>query len=157
MLGDAVYFIQQKINRTVKSFNPFNRETVAGAVVNRRIRDEAEDVDAFEGVLEFVHHHAAQNVFGLVDAGRVYQDDLRVFAIEDALNTIAGGLRFGGDDGDFLADESVDKGGFARVGAAYDRNEARFKWHGYENCTPLRYGEESELGGRSRLRFQLPR
>jgi hypothetical protein len=78
----------------------------------------------------------------LVDARRIDQNDLRVFAIEDALNAIAGGLRFRRDDGDFLADESIDERGFARVGAADDCDETRLKWHGLTNCTPLRCGAE---------------
>jgi len=79
-----------------------------------------------------------------VDAGCVDQDDLGVFAIEDALNAIAGGLGFGRDDGDFLADEGVDERGFARVGAAYDCDETGLERHGRINCTP---SEGSEEGG----------
>ena len=126
----------------MKAFDPFDGEAIAGAVVNGSVGDEAEDVDAFEGVLEFVHHHAAQDVFGLVDAGRVYQDDLSVFAIQDALNAIAGGLGLGRDDGDFLADEGIDECGFARVGAAYDCDETGFEGHRLVNCTPLESREE---------------
>ena len=146
VFGDAVHFVQQKIDGAVEALNPLDGEAVAGTEVDRRVDDEAEDVDTFEGVLELVHHHAAENVFGLVDAGRVNQDDLGVFAIEDALNAIAGGLRLGRDDGDFLADESIDEGGFARVGATDDCDEAGFEGHGYKNCTPLGCGEEARRG-----------
>ena len=144
MLGDAVHFIQQQVHGTVKTLNPFDGEAVAGAVVDGRVGDEAEDVNAFEGVLEFVHHHAAEDVSGLVDAGRVYQDDLGVVAIQDALNAIAGGLGLGRDDGDFLADERIDERGFAGVGTPDDRDETGLEGHGCKNCTPLRCGEEGE-------------
>src|ERR1700733_2413006 len=147
MLGDAVHFIEQKIYRAVEALDPLDGEAVAGAVVNRCVGDEAEDVDAFQGVLQLVHHHAAEDVFGLVDAGSIYQDDLGVFAIEDALNAIAGGLRFRGDDGDFLADESIDECGFASVGAAYDCDETGLESHGLIDCTPLGDGEKAGGGG----------
>jgi hypothetical protein len=130
----------------VEAFDPFDGEAVAGAVVNGGLGDEAEDVYAFEGMLEFVHHHAAEDVFRLMDAGRVYQDDLSVFAIQDALDAVAGGLGFGGDDGDFLADEGIDERGFARVGAAYDCDETGFEGHGSANCTPLERREEDGRG-----------
>jgi hypothetical protein len=76
-----------------------------------------------------------------VNAGRIYEDDLGVVAIEDALNAVARGLRFRGNDGDFLADERVDEGGFAGIGAANDRDETGFEGHGRFNCTPFD-GEE---------------
>ena len=100
------------------------------AEVGGGVHDQAEDVDAFEGVLQFVHHHPAEDVFGAVDSGRIDQDDLRVFAIQNALDAIAGGLRLGRNDRDFLADEGVDQSGFSRVGAPDDRDEARFEGHG---------------------------
>ncbi len=107
-LGDAVDFIQKQVDWAVKALEPIEGEFIAAAEVGGGVGDEAEDVNAFEGVLEFVHHHAAEDVFWFVDAGRVYQDDLGVVAIEDALNPVARSLGFRGDDGDFLADESVD-------------------------------------------------
>jgi hypothetical protein len=78
-----------------------------------------------------------------VDAGRVYQNDLSVLAVEDALNAIPGGLGFGRDDGDFLADEGIDERRFAGVGTAYDCDETRFEGHGLANCTPLESREEA--------------
>jgi hypothetical protein len=45
-----------------------------------------------------------------------------------------------------LADKSIDERGFARVGAANNCDEARFECHGYRNCTPLRWDEESSVG-----------
>jgi len=77
-----------------------------------------------------------------VDSRRIDQNDLRVFAIEDALNAIAGGLRFRRDNGDFLADESIDERGLPRVGAAYDCDETRLECHESINCTPLGCGAE---------------
>src|ERR1700723_1600468 len=143
MLGDAVHFIQQKVDGAVEALNPLNGEAVARAVVNRCVGDQAEDVDAFQGVLQFVHHHAAEDVFWLVDARRVDQNNLRVFAVENALDAIASGLRFGGDDGDFLADEGFDERGFARVESAYDSDETGLECHGLVNCTLLGGGAEA--------------
>lgn len=150
LLGDAVHFIEQQVHRAVKALEPFDGEFIAAAEVDGSVGDEAEDVNAFESVLEFVHHHAAEDVFWFVDARSIYEDDLGVVAIEDALNAVAGGLGFGRDDGDFLADKSIDEGGFARVRAANDRYETGLEGHGQVNCTPLgdgaREAERQEAG-----------
>jgi len=68
---------------------------VACAELRRRVHDEREDIDALESLFELVHHLAAEHVLGLVNAGRVDEDHLRVVAIEDALDAVAGGLRLG--------------------------------------------------------------
>ena len=77
----------------------------------------------------FVHHLAAEDVLGLVDAGRIDQDDLRVVAIHDALDAIARGLRLGRNDRDLAADERVHQRGFAGVGTADDCDETGFERH----------------------------
>ena len=76
----------------------------------------------------FVHHLPAEDVFRLVNSGRIDEDDLRVVAIQDSLNAIARGLRLRRNDGDFAPDERVDKSGFAGVGAADNGDESRFEW-----------------------------
>ena len=100
-----------------------------GAEVHGRIGDQRKNIDAFERVLKLVHHLAAENVLGFVDSGRIDEDDLRVVAIQNSLNAVAGGLRLGRNDGDFASDESIDERGFAGVGAADDCDETGFKWH----------------------------
>ncbi len=125
----AVHFIQQQEDRAVEALDPVDGEFVAAADGDRSVDYQREHVDAFEGVLEFVHHLAAENVFGFVNAGRIDEDDLRVVAIQDSLDAIAGGLRLRGNDGYFAADELVDERRFACVGAAYYGDESRFEGH----------------------------
>ena len=64
-----------------------------------------------------------------MNAGRIDQDDLRVFAVQNSLDAIAGGLRLRRNDGDFAADQRVYERGFARVGAADDGDESGFERH----------------------------
>src|SRR5579884_3033939 len=78
----------------------------------------------------FVHHLAAECVFGFVNPRRVDEHDLRIVAIDNALNAIASGLRLGRDDGYFSPDQRVHQGGLAGVRAANDSDESRFECHG---------------------------
>ncbi len=71
-----------RIDGPVEAARPFDGEAVAGAEVHGRIDNQRENIDAFERVLKLVHHLAAEHVFGLVDSGRIDEDDLRVVAIQ---------------------------------------------------------------------------
>ena len=122
-LGDSVHFIQQQINGPVKAARPFDGESVAGAEVHGRISDQRENIDAFERVLELVHHLAAEDVLGLVDSGSIDENDLRIVAIQNSLNAIAGGLRLGRNDCDFASNESIDERRFPGVRTADDCDE----------------------------------
>src|ERR1700730_5986781 len=95
--------------------HPLDRESVACAELRRRVHDERENIDALEGLLEFVHHLAAEHVLGPVNARRVDEDDWRVVAIENALDAVAGRLRLGRDDRDLAPDNRVYERRFARV------------------------------------------
>ena len=88
------------------------------------VGDEQENVDAFEGRGDFAHHLLVQDGVGFVKARCIDEDDLAFGRIDDALNAVAGGLRLGGDDGDFLADEAIEQRGFSGVRAANDGDEA---------------------------------
>ena len=62
---------------------------------------------------------------GLVNAGRIDKDDLRCRMLalarrhlDHSGDAVAGGLRLGGDDGDFFAGEGVEQRAFAGVGPA---------------------------------------
>jgi hypothetical protein len=60
-------------------------------------------------MLGFVHHLAAENVFRLVNAGRIDENDLRIVAVDDSLDAVARGLRPRRNDRNFLADQRVDE------------------------------------------------
>jgi len=46
----------------------------------------------------------------LDDARGVGKHNLEVVAVDDTEDAVAGGLRLGGDDGDFLANQLIHKG-----------------------------------------------
>lgn len=94
------------------------------------VKDEEKDVDAFEGRGDFVHHLAPERGVSLVNSRRIDEDNLAAFLGNDALHTVACGLRPMRDDGDFLANETVEQRGFPRVGAADDGDKARARLGG---------------------------
>ncbi len=79
------------------------------------IHDEQENIDAFDGGGDFVHHLAAKRGIGGVQAWRIYEHDLAALLRDDTLNAISRGLRFGCDDGDLLSDQVVQQRGIARA------------------------------------------
>ena len=105
------------------------------------VDDEEDGVAALEGVEDLLHHAAVELSLGAVDAGGVDQDDLRgevagdaFFLLargdfEDALDAGACGLRLVRDDGKLLAEQRVEQGGLAGVGAADDGDEAGADGH----------------------------
>src|ERR1700722_9092102 len=128
-LGNSIDFIQQQIDGPMKTARPFDGEAVSGAEVHRSIGDQRKDINTFERVLKLVHHLAAENVLGFVDAGRIDQHDLRVVAIQNSLDAVAGSLRLGRNDGDLASNKSIYERGLTGVGAADNCHETRFKWH----------------------------
>src|SRR5690348_254323 len=69
-------------------------------------------------------HGALEAVLRIQESGGVEEDDLEIVAGEDAEDAVAGGLGFGADDAEFLADEAVEQGGFAGVRLATEGEEA---------------------------------
>ena len=53
----------------------------------------------------------------------VHENHLAFFGCLNPKNSIAGGLRLVADNGHFLSDQSIEKGGFTHVGAANEGNE----------------------------------
>ncbi len=88
------------------------------------VGDEKKQVNPFEGGGDFAHHLPIEHGFGVVNARSVDEDDLAFGAGDDALDAIAGGLRLGSDDGNFLADVMIQQRGFAGVWTADDGDEA---------------------------------
>src|SRR5690606_36709495 len=95
-----------------------------------------------------VHHAVHGTAVAGLEAGGVDKDELLVFAGENAVYAVAGGLRLARDDGDLAADQGIGQGGLAHVGAAHEGNEAAakrrahlFSWEtatGSDNCADLR-------------------
>jgi len=80
-------------------------------------------------VLKLVHHLAAEHILWLVNSRRIDEDDLRVVAIQNALNAVARGLRLWRNDCDFASHESIDESGLPGVRTPDDCDETGFKCH----------------------------
>src|ERR1700722_8735944 len=80
-----------------------------------RVHDQQDEIAAFQSLPHFDHHLAAERTIRLVDARSIDQDNLRrivTFAlrqVEDALDSVASGLRFWRDDGELFAHESIEQ------------------------------------------------
>ena len=127
-LRRKVNFVDEHKDGDVGGFQTFH-----GFFFNLFVGDvdhEKDEVGVDEGhVDELVHHlvHLVGRV--LDDAWGVAEDDLEVVAVDDAEDAVTRGLRFRGDDGDFLADELIHEGGLAHVRASYDVDISCFMTH----------------------------
>jgi len=91
------------------------------------VNNVQDNVDVFQtrtcGVVEFFGENVrdlGKNTWG------VDENDLTAFIMNNTLQGVAGGLWFGGGNGDFGADEGVQKGGFTHVRASHKNREADF-------------------------------
>ena len=98
--------------------------TVAWADLLIRGDGQADDVDVCVGVLDYLVEALAEQSARAVQAGRVDEDDLRILAVHQAADGVAGGLGLVSRDGDLLPHQRVGQGGLAGVGAADERHEA---------------------------------
>ena len=95
------------------------------------VHEDQDDIAGFDGFVDFLQHAAIELRAGLVDAGRIDEDDLRggigVLVrgnLDHAQDAITRGLRLGGDDGYLFAGEGVKKGAFADVRPADNGDES---------------------------------
>ena len=106
-LGDAIYFIECEDSFAFEAFGLFKEQLVGLRERVTGVEHQQKDVDTFEGGGDFAHHLAIQCGVAFVQAGRIDENDLAFGARDDALDAIAGGLRLGSDNGNFLANETV--------------------------------------------------
>ena len=128
LLGGKVDFVDEDEHGDVGGLEPLDGLFLYLLVGD--IDHEEDEVGVDEGhVDELVHHlvHLVGRV--LDDAGGVGEDDLEVVAVHDAQDAVACGLRFRRDDGDFLSNELIHKGGFAHIRAPYNVDIACFMCH----------------------------
>ena len=88
------------------------------------IDDEQDDIGIDQALPGGADHGAVKAAARGEDARRVEQADLAFPVGEDAEDAGARGLRLGAGDGQFVAQQAVEQGGFARVGRADDGGEA---------------------------------
>lgn len=97
---------------------------VTGANLLIRGDGQADDVDVGIGVFDDLVEALAEQSARAVQAGRVDEDDLRVLAVDQAADGVAGGLGLVSRDGDLLPHQRVGQGGLASIGAADKGHEA---------------------------------
>ena len=83
-------------------------------------------VHALQTFPDHFHHIFPQRGAGLMQSGRIQQNDLRIVPVDHAADTISRCLRLITDNGDFFPDQSVCKAGFAHVGPSADGGHDRF-------------------------------
>lgn len=68
------------------------------------------------------HHSAVEQIAGLMNAGRIDENDLAFRQRDNALYLMPRGLRFVRDGGDLFADQPIQKGRFAGIRPADKRD-----------------------------------
>ncbi len=107
--------LQDKFVFTAFAFRPGRwlfprrqRFAVAGGIDH-----EDDDVAAFQGFIDLLHHAPVELRARPVDAGGIHENDLSGVAalacrhLHDSLNSVARGLRLVADDGDLFADKGI--------------------------------------------------
>ena len=136
VLAEKVHFIQHKKSLRAGLFEQIERVPITHIQLARRIHQQQHQVAAFQRLPHFHHHSSSQRTVGLVHPRRVDQHNLgriavlRFWNLQNALDAVARGLRFGRDDGQLLANQCVQQRGLAGVGPAEDANKTCAKGHG---------------------------
>jgi len=116
VLADDVHFIDEQEEGDLDHPERLDDELVPVPEGLGGVDEEAEQVRGLERRIDEVHHPAVQRVERLVDAGVVDENDLAFLRCLDAQDADARRLRLIRDDGDLLAEERVEEGGFSDVG-----------------------------------------
>ena len=97
------------------------------------VGDVEDHVGVAHGARDELHHRLLEFVVGLQNPRRVGVYDLEVVARDDAHDSVARGLRLGGDDRETLAHQGVHERRFADIGVADDVYETAFV-HAVQFC-----------------------
>ena len=98
------------------------------------IEDQRDDIHLAQRLHRRVHHAHVEPVQGPVNPRRIDEHDLPAFKILRRDDPIPGRLRLVGDDRDLGADDAVEEGGLAGVGAADQGGESGAR-HGGNDVT----------------------
>ena len=94
------------------------------ADVEMGVQHQHDDIGLTKALPYGLNHGFAETAAHLRQARRIHEDGLRVIVGQNADDLIARGLRFGGHDGDFLPEQSVQQCGLARVGRPHEGDPA---------------------------------
>src|SRR5215469_6938573 len=101
----------------------------------RDVHDNQYKVATFESLAYLNHHLAPERTVGFVNPRSIDQHDLpATFSftlgnVHDALNTVARGLRLRRNDGQLLANHSIEQRRLTGVGPAENADESGAEWH----------------------------
>ena len=131
--GDPVALVDRADDRDLdpRRFQQAGDEAIAGTDALLTVDDQQGHVGLGQLAFDPGLHPFGQRVAGALHAGQVDQDQL-AFGLEvggDAADRAAGRLRAHRDDRDVAADEGVDQGRLADVGAAGEADETRPRAH----------------------------
>ena len=87
---------------------------------------DKEEVGVLEGCADEAHHLLVELVGRIDDTWGIGVDDLEVIACNDAHYSLAGCLRFGGDDAEFLAHKGIHQGRLPDIRVADDVDKTTF-------------------------------
>ena len=119
LLVAQVDLVDDDEHRAVHTAQPLDVFPVLVSLLHH-VGDVEDDVGIPDGGVDVLHHGALEIVGRLEDSRSVGVDYLVVLSVDNAHDTVPGGLGFGCDDGKALPDEGVHQRGLAHVGVAYD-------------------------------------
>src|SRR5690606_19203694 len=122
--GSYVHLVngnEQAVSQGTQAVDGGGREVGCGAA---RVDDEDDDIGVVDRLVDDLDEGVVQQIGGVDDSGCIDEDHLGVVAGVDADHSFAGGLREGGDDAQFGAQQSIEQGGLTGIGKAYQSTGA---------------------------------
>ena len=119
-----VHLVDQEHRRHPTALELFQDEPVPRPWSRGGFDEHEDEIHFLEDVHGHLHHPRVETVLRLMDAGRVQENQLGVIQMLHAQDAGPRRLRLVGDDGDFFAEEPIQKRGFSDVGAAHQRHES---------------------------------
>ena len=140
--AQQINLVQQQEDRCAGLLRHIQHELVFAREATGHVCDQENQFASDHGFADFRHHLAAERRIRPVNAWSVDQNDLAAQLalllrhMDDPENAVARGLGLGADDGQLLADQGVQKRGFAGVGTAQYADESGVKGHkGLRSCS----------------------
>jgi|GEM_PF-6470913 len=125
--GHEVDFVDDQQDGSLRSVEDVQDECVDFVTGAGGLDDKTDEVHFFEGGHRGLNQHAVEGIPCMVNARRVDEHRLTVRTGEDGGDAVAGGLRFGGGDGNLFLNQLVHQSRFAHVGRSCQGDEARSK------------------------------
>ena len=156
-LFHRVDLIDDEDRGDVRLLDLFDELLLLRADVGDRLDEQNDGIDVGDRLVDDVHHIVAELRARAVEARGVDENELRIAAVDDGADAVAGGLRLMGYDGDLLADERVGKRGLADIRPPGDRDHRGFGFHRYLLISAVRFRRGSPLRRRASAFSSGPR